>query len=82
MREGSGLYQSTKVVGFKAQTPVTVIDLKSVTRLSGIDQERETFLPNAFVLDTQKDGSYQLCADNNKDRQTIFTALQTVTQTK
>ncbi|KAI7883628.1 hypothetical protein K492DRAFT_175264 [Lichtheimia hyalospora FSU 10163] len=65
-----------------AQTPVTVIDLKSVTRLSGIDQERETFLPNAFVLDTQKDGSYQLCADNNKDRQTIFTALQTVTQTK
>ncbi|CDS03625.1 hypothetical protein LRAMOSA01027 [Lichtheimia ramosa] len=65
-----------------AQTPVTVIDLKSVTRLSGIDQERETFLPNAFVLDTQKDGSYQLCADNNKGRQTIFTALQTVTQTK
>ncbi|KAI9311830.1 hypothetical protein BX666DRAFT_1992892 [Dichotomocladium elegans] len=60
--------------------PIGIIDLKSVTRLSPIDEERETFLPNAFVIDTQKSGSYQLFADNRRECETIFTALLTVMQ--
>lgn len=64
------------------KTPVAVIDLRAVTRLSPIDQERETYLPNAFVLNTQKDGAFQICADNKKDLSTVMTALQTVVQAK
>ncbi|ORY97714.1 hypothetical protein BCR43DRAFT_490239 [Syncephalastrum racemosum] len=60
--------------------PIFVIDLKSVTRLSALDPERETFLPNAFALDTQKDGSYQFFADDKQSCNTILTALQTVMQ--
>ncbi|KAI8146671.1 hypothetical protein BJV82DRAFT_599415 [Fennellomyces sp. T-0311] len=59
-------------------TPVSVIDLRTVTRLSPIDHERETFVPNAFVMETQKEGSYQLFADSKRDCTTILTALQTV----
>ncbi|KAI9277287.1 hypothetical protein BDA99DRAFT_130688 [Phascolomyces articulosus] len=59
-------------------SPVHVIDLRTVTRLSPIDQERETFVPNAFVLETQKEGSYQVFADNKNECTTILTALQTV----
>ena len=58
--------------------PIHIIDLRTVTRLSPIDQERETFVPNAFVLETQKEGSYQVFADSKSECMTILTALQTV----
>ncbi|KAI7855321.1 hypothetical protein BDC45DRAFT_505931 [Circinella umbellata] len=58
--------------------PIHVIDLRTVTRLSPIDQERETFVPNAFVLETQSEGSYQVFAGSKNECMTILTALQTV----
>ncbi|KAI8369648.1 uncharacterized protein BYT42DRAFT_585222 [Radiomyces spectabilis] len=60
------------------KTPIIVIDLNNVTSLSAIDEERDTFVPNAFVLDTHSEGSFQVFADDKKDADTIFTALQTV----
>ncbi|KAG0171628.1 hypothetical protein DFQ28_005478 [Apophysomyces sp. BC1034] len=60
------------------KAPITVIDLGQVTRLSAIDAEEETFVPNAFVLDTQQEESYQMFADDKKDADTIMTALKTV----
>ncbi|KAF7723256.1 hypothetical protein EC973_002149 [Apophysomyces ossiformis] len=60
------------------KSPITVIDLGQVTRLSAIDAEEETFVPNAFVLNTQQDESYQMFADDKKDADTIMTALKTV----
>jgi hypothetical protein len=49
-----------------------------VTRLNSVDVDVETFVPNAFVLETRQDGAYQLFADDKKGRETILTALQTV----
>lgn len=60
------------------KAPITVIDLGQVTRLSAIDAEEDTFVPNAFVLDTRQDESYQMFADDKKDADTIMTALKTV----
>ncbi|KAL9537701.1 hypothetical protein MBANPS3_011545 [Mucor bainieri] len=59
-------------------TPITVLDLNNVKRLSNVNIDVETFVPNAFVLETQQNGAYQLFADNRKERDTILTALQTV----
>lgn len=59
-------------------TPVSILDLNSVTRLNSANVDIETFVPNAFVLETQQNGSYQLFADDKKGLQTILTALQTV----
>ncbi|KAI8971380.1 hypothetical protein BDB01DRAFT_485364 [Pilobolus umbonatus] len=59
-------------------TPVLTLDLNSVTRLNYVNIDIETFVPNAFVLQTQKNGSYQLFADDRKTLDTILTALQTV----
>ncbi|PHZ11273.1 uncharacterized protein RHIMIDRAFT_238711 [Rhizopus microsporus ATCC 52813] len=59
-------------------TPIQVLDLSSVTRLNSVDVDVETFVPNAFVLETRQDGAYQLFADDKKGRETILTALQTV----
>lgn len=70
----------TRLFHYQDTNPIFVIDLKSVTRLSSLDPEQETFLPNAFALDTQKDGSYQLFADDKQSCNTILTALQTVMQ--
>ncbi|KAF1796981.1 hypothetical protein V8B55DRAFT_1379085 [Mucor lusitanicus] len=58
--------------------PITVLDLNNVKRLSNVNIDVETFVPNAFVLETQQNGAYQLFADNRKERDTILTALQTV----
>ncbi|CAO3652562.1 unnamed protein product [Mucor fragilis] len=58
--------------------PVIVLDLNNVKRLSNVNIDVETFVPNAFVLETQRNGAYQLFADNRKERDTILTALQTV----
>ncbi|KAI8328683.1 hypothetical protein EDC96DRAFT_530180 [Choanephora cucurbitarum] len=58
--------------------PVTVLDLSSVVRLSNVNVDIETFVPNAFVLETKQNGSYQLFADDKKSLSTILTALQTV----
>jgi len=58
--------------------PITVLDLNNVKRLSNVNIDVETFVPNAFVLETQQNGTYQLFADNRKERDTILTALQTV----
>ncbi|CEP10466.1 hypothetical protein [Parasitella parasitica] len=58
--------------------PVAVLDLNNVQRLSNVNIDAETFVPNAFVLETQQNGAYQLFADNRKERDTILTALQTV----
>ena len=58
--------------------PVLVLDLNNVKRLSNVNIDVETFVPNAFVLETQLNGAYQLFADNRKERDTILTALQTV----
>jgi hypothetical protein len=59
-------------------TPITVLDLNNVARLNSVNVDIETFVPNAFVLETQQNGSYQLFADDKKGLQTILTALQTV----
>ncbi|KAI9312262.1 hypothetical protein BX666DRAFT_868869 [Dichotomocladium elegans] len=59
-------------------TPVGIIDLKVVVRLSQIDPDRETFLPNSFVLETKANGSFKISADNRTQCHTIFAALQTV----
>lgn len=59
-------------------TPAFVLDLNSVNRLNSVDVDIETFVPNAFVLETTQNGSYQLFADDKKGLQTILTALQTV----
>ncbi|KAI8884942.1 hypothetical protein K501DRAFT_284534 [Backusella circina FSU 941] len=59
-------------------TPVTVLDLSSVIRLNNVNVDSETFVPNAFVLETKQNGAYQLFADDKKDRETIITALRTV----
>lgn len=59
-------------------TPVIVLDLKSVIRLNSVNVDIETFVPNAFVLETEQNGSYQFFADDKKGLQTILTALQTV----
>lgn len=59
-------------------TPVIVLDLNNVTRLNHINVDIETFVPNAFVLETKLNGSYQLFADDKKGMETILTALQTV----
>lgn len=64
------------------KSPISVIDLKTVTRLSPIDPEKETFLPNAFVIGTQQNGSYQVSADNKADCNTIMTALDTAIKSK
>ncbi|KAI8382291.1 hypothetical protein BD560DRAFT_386179 [Blakeslea trispora] len=58
--------------------PVAVLDLSSVVRLSNVNVDIETFVPNAFVLETKQNGSYQLFADDKKSLSTILTALQTV----
>ncbi|KAI8097829.1 uncharacterized protein B0P05DRAFT_522244 [Gilbertella persicaria] len=58
--------------------PVTVLDLSSVVRLNNVNVDIETFVPNAFVLETKQNGSYQLFADDKKELETILTALQTV----
>lgn len=58
--------------------PVFVLDLSNVKRLSNVNVDNETFVPNAFVLETQLNGTYQLFADDKKGLQTILTALQTV----
>lgn len=59
-------------------TPIIVLDLNNVKRLNHINVDIETFVPNAFVLETQLNGSYQLFADDKKGMETILTALQTV----
>lgn len=59
-------------------TPIVVLDLNNVTRLNSVNVDIETFVPNAFVLETKQDGSFQLFADDKKGVQTILTALQTV----
>ncbi|KAI9356663.1 hypothetical protein BD770DRAFT_323032 [Pilaira anomala] len=59
-------------------TPAFVLDLNHVNRLNSVDVDIETFVPNAFVLETTQNGSYQLFADDKKGLQTILTALQTV----
>lgn len=59
-------------------TPISILDLNTVTRLNSANVDIETFVPNAFVLETQQNGSYQLFADDKKGLQTILTALQTV----
>jgi len=59
-------------------TPITILDLNNVTRLNNVNVDIETFVPNAFVLETQQNGSYQLFADDRKGLETILTALQTV----
>lgn len=58
--------------------PISMLDLNRVTRLNSANVDIETFVPNAFVLETQGDGSYQLFADDKKDLQTILTTLQTI----
>ena len=58
--------------------PVTVLDLSQVNRLNNVNVDIETFVPNAFVLETQQHGAYQLFADDKKEMETILTALQTV----
>jgi hypothetical protein len=55
-----------------------VLDLSSVIRLNNVNVDSETFVPNAFVLETKQNGAYQLFADDKKDRETIITALRTV----
>ncbi|CAO3584427.1 unnamed protein product [Absidia cylindrospora] len=63
-------------------TPITIIDLKSVSKLRWADMEIDTFVPNAFMLDMKDGGAYQIFADHQQDATTIFTALQTVIQSK
>jgi hypothetical protein len=61
-----------------SRSPIQVLDLSSVTRLNSVNVDIETFVPNAFVLETKLNGSYQLFADDKKGMETIITALQTV----
>lgn len=58
--------------------PVLVLDLNKIERLGATNVDTETFVPNAFVLETQLNGSYQLFADNKSDLQTILTTLETI----
>jgi hypothetical protein len=58
--------------------PAFVLDLRNVLRLNNANVDIETFVPNAFVLETQQNGSYQLFADDKKTLETILIALQTV----
>ncbi|KAI7903764.1 uncharacterized protein BX663DRAFT_536187 [Cokeromyces recurvatus] len=58
--------------------PIIILDLNNVKRLSKVNIDIETFVPNAFVLETQQNGLHQLYADDKKSLETILTALQTV----
>ncbi|KAI9244511.1 hypothetical protein BY458DRAFT_529633 [Sporodiniella umbellata] len=60
-----------------SRTPIQVLDLTGVTRLSNVDTDQDTFVPNSFVLETKLNGAYQLFADNKKGLETILAALQT-----
>ncbi|SAM04245.1 hypothetical protein [Absidia glauca] len=65
-----------------AATPVTIIDLKSISNLRWTDMEIDTFVPNAFMIEMSDGAGYQIFADHQQDAQTIFTALQTIIQSK
>jgi hypothetical protein len=59
-------------------TPLFVLDLNNVKRLSQANVDIETFVPHAFVLETHLNGPLQMFADDKKDLHTILTALNTV----
>jgi hypothetical protein len=44
--------------------------------------EIDTFVPNAFMIEMSDGAGYQIFADHQQDAQTIFTALQTIIQSK
>ncbi|KAG0764292.1 hypothetical protein G6F57_005148 [Rhizopus arrhizus] len=59
------------------KTPISTINLPSVTRLAPANEDEDIFVPNSFIIDTPTD-SYQLLADDKKTGKKILATLQEI----
>ncbi|KAI7902435.1 uncharacterized protein BX663DRAFT_435409 [Cokeromyces recurvatus] len=54
---------------------MTIIPYSNIKRVGRIDEDEETYVPNAYVIHNKQGDSYQILADDKKTGKQIYTTL-------